>query len=60
MSNFEVSDLEELNRIKTFPISVVQSWFDPFYQDTNIRDWCKEHQVAYMGYRYCSIAFSET
>ena len=52
VSNFEVEDLEALQKIKKKELSVVQNWFDPFYTDDNVRKWCKENNVAYMGHRY--------
>ena len=51
VSNFEIEDLQTLQNIKKKEIAVVQNWFDPFYTDDHVRNWCKENGVAYMGHR---------
>lgn len=51
VSNFELEDLKTLQSMKTKQISVVQNWFDPFYTDDDVRKWCKDNGVAYIGYR---------
>ena len=51
VSNFEVSDLQRLWEIAHHKPSVVQNLFDPFIQDLDVRLFCKEHGIVFMGYR---------
>jgi diketogulonate reductase-like aldo/keto reductase len=50
VSNFGVSLLQELKNIATMPVSVVQNWMDPFHQDIEVRNYCKENGIVYMAY----------
>lgn len=50
VSNFYIQDLEELVKLATVPVSTVQNWFDPFHQDRQVRKFCQEHNIRYIGY----------
>ena len=57
VSNFEVPDLQRLLQFAHKPVSVVQNFFDPFYQDRETRNFCTKNSIHYMGYR-CVTCFS--
>ncbi|XP_077998374.1 uncharacterized protein LOC144451416 [Glandiceps talaboti] len=50
VSNFEVDQLEELMEIAEVPISVVQNWFDILHLDKDVREFCADHNIQYMGF----------
>ncbi len=50
VSNFDIQDLKELSRISNSKISVLQNWMDPFHQDIEVREFCKENGIVYMAY----------
>ena len=45
VSNFNVEQLDELEKIASLPVSVVQNHFDLFNHDKAVRSWCKERGV---------------
>ena len=50
VSNFDIQELKELSRISNSKISVLQNWMDPFHQDIEVREFCKENGIVYMAY----------
>eukprot|EP00794_Sanderia_malayensis_P015359 gene15359-16936_t len=50
VSNFYLSDLEELVSMAEIPVSVLQNWFDPIHQDGIVRKFCAQHNIRFMGY----------
>jgi len=50
VSNFDRSQLEELETLASTRIAVVQNWMDPFNQDVESRMFCKAHGITYMAY----------
>ena len=50
VSNFGIEDLQELIKLATVPVSAVQNFFDPFHQDKQVRAFCQEHNIRYIGY----------
>lgn len=50
ISNVDIPLLEELVEFAKVPVSLVQNWFDPFNQDEDVRIFCKQYAIAYMGY----------
>ena len=50
VSNFFLEDMKELVQLATVPVSAAQNWFDPFHQDTELRKFCQEHGIRYIGY----------
>lgn len=60
VSNFDVSLLKELLQLAEVPVSLVQNWFDPFYQDREVRDLCYDNGIAYMGYSTLGTAWKES
>ncbi|XP_068743702.1 uncharacterized protein [Montipora capricornis] len=50
VSNFEVEDLQRLLEIAHVHPSVVQNFFDPFSQDSDTRQFCKENNIQYMAH----------
>jgi diketogulonate reductase-like aldo/keto reductase len=54
VSNFEVSDLEELWHAAIIKPAVVQNWMDPFHQDKPTQEWCETHGVHYQAYSRCA------
>lgn len=51
VSNFEVKLLKELQTIARIQPSVVQNFFTPFFHDKETRKYCKENNIAYIGFR---------
>ena len=50
VSNFDASQLQELLSLTNHKVSVVQNWMDPFHQDYEVRQICKDNNIVYMGY----------
>ncbi|CAH1277203.1 AKR1B10 [Branchiostoma lanceolatum] len=50
VSNFYPKHLEKLVSMAEVPVSVVQNWFDPFYRDEAMREFCEQHGIVYQGY----------
>ena len=50
VSNFYLEELQELVELATVPVSAVQNWFDPFHQDKQVRTFCQDHGIRYIGY----------
>lgn len=50
VSNFGLSELEELENMAEIGPHVVQNWMDPFRQDRQVREWCRVRGVAYTSY----------
>ena len=50
VSNFDANQLRELLSITNHKVSVVQNWMDPFHQDVEVRQICKQNNIVYMGY----------
>lgn len=59
VSNFDQKDLEELVQLATVPVSAVQNWFDPFHQDREVRKFCQEHNIRYIGFSTLGKVFVE-
>ena len=55
VSNFEVAHLQRLLSFAIKPVSVVQNFFDPFFQDRETREFCARMNIHYIGYR-CVIS----
>ena len=60
VSNFDVSLLKELLKLAEVPVSLVQNWFDPYYQDIEVRNLCADNGIAYMGYSTLGTAWKES
>ena len=60
VSNFDVNLLRELLKLTEVPVSIVQNWFDPFYQDRVVRQLCSDNRIAYMGYSTLGTAWKES
>lgn len=60
VSNFDVPLLKELLSLATVPVSLVQNWFDPYYQDRDVRKLCADNGIAYMGYSTLGAAWKES
>ncbi|XP_019630143.1 PREDICTED: uncharacterized protein LOC109474297 [Branchiostoma belcheri] len=50
VSNFYPKHLSKLVGMAEVPVSLVQNWFDPFYQDQATREFCRQHGIVYQGY----------
>jgi diketogulonate reductase-like aldo/keto reductase len=51
VSNFHLEILQELVlRHAHSKVAVVQNWMDPFHQDTEVREFCRDHDIQYMAY----------
>ena len=50
VSNFDANQLRELLSITNHKVSIVQNWMDPFHQDSEVRQICRENHIVYMGY----------
>ena len=50
VSNFDVARLEELRRMATVPIGIVQNYYSPMHDDTAVRQWCARYGVVYQAY----------
>jgi len=50
VSNFGAGQLSELLLMSNTRIAVVQNWMDPFHQDKQVRELCREHGIVYMAY----------
>jgi diketogulonate reductase-like aldo/keto reductase len=51
VSNFNIDLLRELVEVvTTVKVSIVQNWMDPFNQDTEVRDYCRDNDITYMAY----------
>eukprot|EP00466_Bigelowiella_natans_P000229 jgi/Bigna1/84848/estExt_fgenesh1_pg.C_10203 len=50
VSNFDLPLLQRLYKMASIKPMILQNWMDPFHQDTEIRRWCKEHQLIYQAY----------
>eukprot|EP00118_Oscarella_pearsei_P004877 m.21620 g.21620 ORF g.21620 m.21620 type:complete len:731 (+) comp28191_c0_seq2:264-2456(+) len=59
VSNFEEELLQELVDLAKVPVSVVQNWFDPFFQDRNVRRFCRGNGIVYMGYSTLGTLWKE-
>ena len=59
VSNFDVALLEELVDLTSddVPVSAVQNWFDPYFQDRLVRQFCERHDIVYMGYSTLGTAW---
>jgi len=51
VSNFDLTLLKELKEFAKIQPAVVQNFFTPFYQDKETRQFCKENNIKFMGYR---------
>ena len=51
VSNFEsVAELEEVMKLSSKNLSVVQNYMDPFSVPTEVLDFCKEFGIVFMGF----------
>eukprot|EP01041_Mallomonas_annulata_P007771 gene7771-15902_t len=50
VSNFNEQQLQDLILIANKRVAVVQNWMDPFHQDVDVREFCKQHNIIYMAY----------
>jgi len=50
VSNFGLSDLQELLRVATIPPAVVQSHSDPLSPAVSLQRFCKQHGIAFQAY----------
>ena len=50
VSNFDPNLLRELLRMSNAKVAVIQNWMDPFHQDRETRELCKENNIIYMSY----------
>lgn len=50
VSNFDLDQLKELEKLSNTKIAIVQNWMDPFHQDVLVREFCKAHNIVYMAY----------
>lgn len=51
VSNFNLRQLKELvEEVAKVKPMIVQNHFDPGHQDNKVRMYCKQHNIAYMGY----------
>ena len=50
VSNFGPNELRELLALTNHKVSVVQNWMDPFHQDREVRQICRQNGIVYMAY----------
>ena len=50
VANFNHQDLSELLNISYQVPHVVQNWFDPLHQDSEVRALCDIHEIVYQAY----------
>lgn len=50
VSNFHFEILHQLVVDMDQKVNIVQNWMDPLHQDREVREFCKEHEIQYMGY----------
>ncbi|XP_002737509.2 uncharacterized protein LOC100370566 [Saccoglossus kowalevskii] len=50
VSNFDLPLMTELMEIATIPVSIVQNQFDVLNRDDDVRKFCSDHNIQYMGY----------
>lgn len=51
VSNLDIDQLEELVlHHANSKVAVLQNWMDPFHQDTQVRQFCADHDIVYMAY----------
>ena len=49
-SNLDVGDTRELIAFAKIGPHVIQNWMDPFHQDREVRELCRDRGIAYMSY----------
>nr|XP_039267075.1 2,5-diketo-D-gluconic acid reductase B-like [Styela clava] len=50
ISNFFKEEIIKIQEIAKHPISVLQNWFDPYFQDRMLRMECQYMEIVYIGY----------
>jgi diketogulonate reductase-like aldo/keto reductase len=50
VANFRLDQLKILMDSARFKPSIVQSWFDPYHQDWDLVNFCKEHHIVFQSY----------
>ncbi|XP_078696380.1 uncharacterized protein LOC144924725 [Branchiostoma floridae x Branchiostoma belcheri] len=60
VSNFYPKLLSKLVDMAKVPVSLVQNWFDPFYQDQATREFCRQHDIVYQGYSTLGTVWPDT
>jgi len=50
VSNFRVNLMRELLEVAEITPHLVQNWMDPYHQDKEVREFCKEHGILYQAY----------
>lgn len=50
VSNFPYDLLRKLVVDMGQTVDVVQNWMDPFHQDAEVREFCRQHDIQYMAY----------
>lgn len=51
VSNFRIQEMEELLEIAKIKPHLVQNYNDPFHQDREVVNFCKEHDIQYQAFR---------
>ena len=50
VSNFELDQLQELQKIARDGPHVIQNWMDPFHQPRELIEWANQNKVAFTSY----------
>jgi len=51
VSNFDLSQLKELvETVAKVKPHFIQNYFDPWHQDREVREYCRDHNILYQGY----------
>uniref|UniRef100_H2YBF0 NADP-dependent oxidoreductase domain-containing protein n=1 Tax=Ciona savignyi TaxID=51511 RepID=H2YBF0_CIOSA len=57
VSNMFMEEVEKIWVETTAPISVVQNWFDPYYQDRSVRMLASKRGIMYTGYSALGVGW---
>uniref|UniRef100_A0A6B2LCV4 NADP-dependent oxidoreductase domain-containing protein n=1 Tax=Arcella intermedia TaxID=1963864 RepID=A0A6B2LCV4_9EUKA len=50
VSNFQLPDLQKLWNIAKIKPMVVENWYDPYFRDDQVLDFCKSHGIQFFSY----------